>query len=91
MPPGEALALLEAKGLLRRDGVRWRTTRRWQAAMMRAAASLVAAPQAPEDLRVPVASALVDLFQDLPARDIATLVMVLAPIEAAELLPGSAG
>jgi hypothetical protein len=56
------LAPLEADGFLERVDGELRPTRRWRAAMRRAAARLAAIPDAPEDLRVPVALALVERY-----------------------------
>jgi hypothetical protein len=82
------LAVLEADGLLRREGDRFRTTRRWQSAMARAAFRLVGAGVDGDDLRVPVASALVEIYGiDEPEERIATLVEVMLPIEERELDP----
>jgi hypothetical protein len=56
-----ALARLEQDGLVRRtDGV-VQTTRRWQGAMARAALRLVRDKEVREDLRIPMAMALLEL------------------------------
>ncbi|MDB4928617.1 MAG: hypothetical protein JWM10_1101 [Myxococcaceae bacterium] len=81
----ELLLRLEADELLRRDGSGHRTTRRWQAAMARAAFRLMRAGAADDDLRLPVACAIVEFYQDLPNDELARLLEVLTPIEAAEL------
>ena len=47
----EALAKLEADGLLRRDGAEYRSTRRWQSAMARAAFHLFGAGDTGNDLQ----------------------------------------
>lgn len=83
-----ALASLEADGLVRREGDRLRTTRRWQSAMARAAFRLVGAGIDGDDLRVPVASALVEIYGvDQPEERIAELVEAMLPIEERELHP----
>jgi hypothetical protein len=80
------LARLEADGLLRAEGDRYRTTRRWQAAMARAALRLLRAGEPSGDLRVPVVSALVELYGDEYADgELARLAEVMTPIEATEL------
>jgi hypothetical protein len=94
MRAAEPLAALEADGLLRRDGDRLRTTRRWQSAMARAAFRLVGAGIDGDDLRVPVAAALVELYGvDAPEERIADLVEAMLPIEERELdpIPWSSG
>ncbi len=86
----EALSRLEADGLLRRDerGDR-RTTRRWQSAMARAAVRLLSqAPDGGDDLRVPVAAALVEIYgAAAPDDELARMVMAMVTIEARELDP----
>lgn len=81
-----SLDRLEADGFLHRSGDRLRTTRRFQAAMMRAAASLVARGDRSGDLALPVSMALVEHYgKDLDAAQIAALVAAMLPIEAREL------
>lgn len=81
-----ALARLESCGLIRMDGVRYRTTRRWQGAMARAALRLLAEGEHSSDLRVPITHALVELFgSHLDDDELASLVEAVTPIEAAEL------
>lgn len=84
MPDEEILAALEAEGLVARDGAGVRATRRWQAAMARAARRL-ALEQAPWDLRLPIAVALVELHRDLSDEELARRVEALLPVEAAGL------
>lgn len=84
MPDEEILAALEAEGLVARDGAGVRATRRWQAAMARAARRL-ALEQAPWDLRLPIAVALVELHRDLSDDELARRVEALLPVEAAGL------
>jgi hypothetical protein len=86
------IAELLADGVLRRDeqgGLR--TTRRWQAAMARAALDLLecgADANDGNDLRVPIAVALIDIYgADTSDDRIAELVAVMLPIEMRELDP----
>jgi hypothetical protein len=80
---------LVADGLLRRDDAVLRTTRRWQAAMARAALRLLDAGAVDTDLRIPIASALLELYGDtLDNQAIVDLVGVMLPVEIAELSPG---
>jgi hypothetical protein len=82
------LAMMEADGLLRREGDRFRTTRRWQSAMARAAFRLVGAGVDGDDLRVPVAAALLEIYGVDEAEEyLADLVEAMLPIEARELAP----
>lgn len=84
----EALQQLERDGLLRRERAILRTTRRWQAAMARAAYLLYSSGDEGEDLRLPIATALLELYGiDQPSEHIAELVEVMLPIELAELDP----
>ena len=88
--PDALLATLEADGLLRPVGDAYRTTRRWQSAMARAAFRLVSAGMDGDDLRVPIAAALVEIYGDaLTDERIAELALALVPIEAAELAPSN--
>jgi hypothetical protein len=66
--------------LIARTGDSHRTTRRWQAAMSRAALRLAARDD--DDLRVPIALALLDFYGEAPDDVLAALVDVLVPIEA---------
>lgn len=83
----QLLKRLEADGLLRQEGGRHRTTRRWQSAMARAAFRLLQEGAADDDLRLPVACAIVEFYADLSDDDLARFIEVLTPIEAAELDP----
>ena len=79
---------LVADGLLRREQSVLRTTHRWQAAMARAALRLLDAGAVDTDLRIPIASALLDLYGDeLDNEQIVDLVAVMLPVEIAELSP----
>ncbi len=82
-----ALRRLEEDDLVRKDESRYRTTRRWQSAMARAALRLMREGASDHDLRLPVASALVELHPELSDHDLATLVEAMMPIEVAELAP----
>jgi hypothetical protein len=84
----EVLAQLEADGLICRVGDRYRTTRRWQAAMARAAFHLVRTTEGGDDLRLPIAYALVEIYgAELADAGMAALVEHMLPIEVAELAP----
>jgi hypothetical protein len=83
----ELLVRLEADGLLRQEAGRHRTTRRWQSAMARAAFRLLQEGAADDDLRLPVACAIVEFYADVSDEELARLIEVLTPIEAAELDP----
>jgi len=85
--PGETLLRLEDDGLVLRQGGEHRTTRRWQAAMARAATRLYGQGDPGNDLRVPIAVALVELYPEAPAEELAGCVEALLPIELAELDP----
>lgn len=86
--PEAVIARLAREGILRREGERWRTTPRWQAAMMRAAKQLLERGEKNEDLRVPMAHALEELYKgQLTDREMIDFVTVLAPIEERELFP----
>jgi hypothetical protein len=88
MPAPDVLARLEAEGLLRRDGEKYRTTRRWQSAMARAAFHLVRTTDGGDDLRLPIAYALVELYgTDLADIEMAQFIEHLLPIELAEVDP----
>jgi hypothetical protein len=81
-----ARARLEADGFIVMSGGTWRTSRRWQQAMARAAAKLYEAGDPGEDLRVPIALAIVDAYAESVDDDIASeLVEAMLPIEAAAL------
>jgi hypothetical protein len=82
------LAQLECDGLLRVEGERRRTTRRWQAAMSRAAWTLLCAGDdgCDGDLRAPIALALIELYgESIDDDDLARVTELLVPIEAREL------
>jgi hypothetical protein len=88
MPAPDPIARLEADGVLRREGERYRTTRRFQAAMARAAFHLVRTTDEEGDLRFPIAHALVELYgAELSDSEMLQLIEQLLPIELAELDP----
>lgn len=88
--PAWALERLREDGLIRDDDGRPRTTPRWQAAMARAARRLMEAGEEGDDLRVPVAWALVDLYgAETPDDELVDLVETMASIEAVELDPSA--
>jgi hypothetical protein len=78
---------LIADGLVRRDGAVVRTTPRWYAAMARATLRLLRRGVDRDDLRLPIASALVELYGELDDAAIADAVAAMLPIELAELAP----
>jgi hypothetical protein len=75
------LARLEADGLVRLDGDRPRTTARWQGALARAALRLLHGDAPWQDLRLPVAEALLQLCPELTDEELADLVETLVLIE----------
>lgn len=80
--------MLVGDALLRREGGVLRTTRRWQGAMARAAYQLFSLGDGSEDLRVPVAWAVLDLYGDaLDDADVARRVEAMVLIEERELDP----
>ena len=82
----QALCLLEQKGLIERSAGTYRTTRKWQVAMARAALRLYEKGDQGEDLRIPIASALVEIFgEKVGDEELADLVLAMLPIEAASL------
>jgi hypothetical protein len=87
VPETDWLARLIEDGLVRRDGDTVRTTRRWQGAMARAALRLLDRDGDAGDLRLPIASALVEIYGDLDDDAIADAVRTMLPIELAELAP----
>lgn len=79
---------LERDGLIERRSGQWRTTARWMGAMSRAALVLLAAQDARDDLRVPIAVALLNLYGDSESEARLTeLVELMLPIEQHELAP----
>jgi hypothetical protein len=82
MPETGALARLAADGLVEPGVDGPRATRRWQGAMARAAFRLMAAEAPWRDLRLPIASALAELYPEASDEELAEAVEVLLPIEA---------
>jgi hypothetical protein len=88
MPKQDLVERLVADGLLYREDSRLRTTQRWQGAMARAAVHLRDSNWQTEDLREPIAYALIDIYGDtLDNATIVDAVAVLLPLELAELPP----
>jgi len=85
MPDAEILGRLVHDGLVRVDDGEPHTTRRWQAAMARAALILRDAKAPEDDLRLPIAVALVNLYGDtVDEHEVIDLVGAMLPIELAE-------
>lgn len=81
-----ALIRLENRGLIERNGDELKTTPRWQSAMARSAIRLYRCGDALDDLRVPIALALVDVFGSALDGDLlADFVEAMLPIEALAL------
>ncbi len=82
MLDSSALGRIETDGLaVRVDGV-LRTTRKWQRAMARAALHLYEAGDPGDDLRIPIASALLELYgARADEEELADLVEAMLPIE----------
>jgi hypothetical protein len=81
-----ALARLEVDGFVTPDGASYRTSRRWQQAMARAAVQLYDAGDPGEDLRVPIALALVEIYSGQVEDEVLVdLVEAMLPIETASL------
>jgi DNA-binding transcriptional regulator PaaX len=81
-----ALARLEADGWIERRGEAWRTSRRFQRAMARAAAALYEAGDQGDDLRVPIAIALLEGYEGkIHDEMLAELVDTMLPIELVSL------
>ena len=81
-----ALARLEADGFIVRSGQDWKTSRRWQQAMARAAVKLYDAGEPGEDLRVPIAVAIVEAYSNtVEDETLAQLIEAMLPIESASL------
>lgn len=79
---GTALDRLLADGLLSGQGGELRTTRRWQGAMARAALRLYRERDSGQDLRLPIAVALVDIYgPELDDHTLSDLVETMLPVE----------
>ncbi len=77
--------VLLADGLIHWEGERARTTARWQASMARAALRLQRSGAPWQDLRLPIASALLERYPEAADEELAALVEVMLPVEEAEL------
>jgi len=87
-PHGAALLRLEADGFVSLASGVARTTRKFQSAMARAASQLLALGTDCSDLRVPIASALLEGYGGaLLDGELADLIEAMLPIELAELDP----
>lgn len=83
-----ALRRLADDGYIRRDDGRYRTTRRWQGAMARAAIRLASMNDPGDDLRVPIAHALLEAYgADISDPQLAEFITAMLPIEIDELAP----
>lgn len=82
-PPVERAVFdrLAADGLIRFDEEGVHLTRRWQCAMARAALRLYQAGDRQQDIRVPIALALVELYEAEPDERIARFVRAILPLE----------
>jgi hypothetical protein len=77
-----ALLKLEKDGLVVRDRDVFRTTRKWQGAMARAALHLYGTGDPGQDLRVPIAHAIVEIYtSETPDEELIDLVEAMLPIE----------
>ena len=83
---GDLQDRLVSDGLLRSDRAGLHSTRRWQGAMARAALRLVRAGIDGDDLRLPIAAALVELYGDtLDDASIIDAMAIILPVELSEL------
>jgi hypothetical protein len=86
-----ALRRLEVDGLAARTGDELRTTRKWQSAMARAALHLYEAGDPGDDLRVPIATALLEVYGSrVEDEDLCALVEAMLPLEMRALGLGDA-
>ena len=77
---------LLSRGLLEQEGDSLRTTRKWQSAMARASLHLYQQGDDGDDLRVPIARALIELCGDsMDDEELAHCVAAMLPIEARAL------
>jgi hypothetical protein len=81
------LARLVDDGLLREGAAGLEPTSRWEGAMARAALRLQACGAPLLDLRMPIATALVELYRDLADAELAALVEAILPYERRALAP----
>jgi hypothetical protein len=80
-----AMVRLETDGLITPIGDSHHTTKRWQGAMARAAARLYDVRDPGQDLRVPVAHAMLEIFPGAPDEELAALIEAMLPVELAAL------
>ena len=81
-----ALVRLAADGLIERQEAAWKTSRRFQRAMARAAGALYEAGDPGDDLRVPIALALMDVYGgEVQDEILAELIETMLPIEQVSL------
>jgi hypothetical protein len=81
-----ALTRLAADGLIGPKGAAWKTSRRFQRAMASAAAALYEAGDPCDDLRVPIALALLEVYEGKVEDEVlAELVEAMLPIELVSL------
>jgi hypothetical protein len=59
----------------------FKTTRRWQGAMARAALSLVHNPPRGDDLRIPMAMALLELYGEVADDELVAMMDAIVPLE----------
>lgn len=76
---------LERDGYLETTNAGVQTTKRWQAAMSRAALRLHTEGETLTDLRVPIAAALLEAYEDVSDDSLADAVTLMLRIEASEL------
>jgi hypothetical protein len=76
---------LERDGFLESTSAGLHTTKRWQAAMSRAALRLHTEGETLSDLRVPIAAALIEVYDDVSDEALAEAVTVMLRIESTEL------
>jgi hypothetical protein len=81
MAEAEILARFAADGLVRLGIEGARTTGRWQAAMARAARHLHETGAPWQDLRLPIACALLEYYGELADEELANLVEAMLPVE----------
>lgn len=69
-------------GILEPGDQGWRTGRRWQGAMARASLALVRRGEPREDLRIPVAEALLQIYgAELTDAELFSMIQVILPVE----------
>ena len=84
--PDDVEARLFADGLLEMTAAGVRPTRRWHAALARATLHLIRAGEDGDDLRVPIAAALLQLYgEELDDETLTRAIAIMLPVEVAEL------